>query len=159
MNKRFKILVAGAALAAAFGASAQQVNVICSVQADWCNLMSTVYARTTGTKVNITAKGSGEALAQLNAERANPKTDIWFGGTGDPHLQAAADGLTEPYQSPSLPQLRDWAQNQAKRSGYRTRQHQVNRNNAVRIVSGTAPIHEDHHHKAQRRRWRRHQLR
>jgi hypothetical protein len=44
---------------------------------------------------------------------------IWYGGTGDPHLQAASDNLTEPYQSPSLPQLRDWAQNQAKRSQYR----------------------------------------
>ena len=84
-------LLAGAALvAAASGSWAQgQVNIICSVQAEWCNLMSTVYAKTTGTKVNMTAKGSGEALAQLNAERANPKTDIWFGGTGDPHLQAA----------------------------------------------------------------------
>jgi iron(III) transport system substrate-binding protein len=60
------------------GAHAQgQVNIICSVQAEWCNLMSTVYAKTTGTKVNMTAKGSGEALAQLNAEKANPKTDIW----------------------------------------------------------------------------------
>ena len=84
-------LFIGSALALAVsGAWAQgQVNVICSVQAEWCNLMSTVYTKTTGTKVNMTAKGSGEALAQLNAEKANPKTDIWFGGTGDPHLQAA----------------------------------------------------------------------
>ena len=42
------------------------------------------------------------------------------GGTGDPHLQAAADGLTEPYKSPLVGQLRDWAQDQAKRSGDRT---------------------------------------
>lgn len=26
-------------------------------------------------------RGSGEALAQLIAERTNPKTDVWFGGT------------------------------------------------------------------------------
>ena len=32
-----------------------------------------VYSRTTGTKVNMTAKGSGEALAQLNAERPTPR--------------------------------------------------------------------------------------
>src|SRR4051794_7701559 len=88
---------------AASGAMAQgQVNIICSVQAEWCNLMTTVYAKTTGTKVNMTAKGSGEALAQLNAERANPKTDIWFGGTGDPHLQAAEQGLTLEYKSAQL---------------------------------------------------------
>jgi iron(III) transport system substrate-binding protein len=117
-----KGIVAGAALAlAAAGAAAQgQVNIICSVQAEWCNLMATVYARTTGAKVNITAKGSGEALAQLNAERANPKTDIWFGGTGDPHLQAAEQGLTLEYKSPQLPQLYPWAQKQAADSKYRT---------------------------------------
>ncbi len=103
------------------GAAAQgQVNMICSVQVDWCNLMTTVYARTTGVKINMTAKGSGEALAQLNAEKANPKTDIWFGGTGDPHLQAAEQNLTLEYKSPQLAALYPWAQTQAKDSKYRT---------------------------------------
>ena len=51
------------------GAWAQgQINVICSVQAEWCNMIGTVYARTTGTKINVSMKGSGEALAQLIAE-------------------------------------------------------------------------------------------
>ena len=96
MRKPIPHTFAAAALALlASSAYAQgQVNIICSVQAEWCNLMSTVYSKTTGTKVNMTAKGSGEALAQINAERANPKTDLWFGGTGDPHLQAAEQGLT-----------------------------------------------------------------
>ncbi len=103
------------------GAAAQgQVNIICSVQAEWCNLMATVYARTSGTKVNMTAKGSGEALAQINAEKANPKTDIWFGGTGDPHLQAAEQGLSLEYKSAQLAQLYPWAQKQAADSKYRT---------------------------------------
>ena len=98
----------------------QSLNIICSVQADWCNMISTVYSRTTGVKVNMTAKGSGEALAQLIAERDNPKTDLWFGGTGDPHLQAAEQQLTLPYQSAALPQLHAWAQRQAQQSGYKT---------------------------------------
>jgi iron(III) transport system substrate-binding protein len=116
-----KIAIAAAVAAASFGAAAQgQVNIICSVQADWCNLMATVYARTTGTKVNMTAKGSGEALAQLNAEKANPKTDIWFGGTGDPHLQAAEQGLTLEYKSEQIKDLHAWAQKQAADSRYRT---------------------------------------
>ncbi len=117
-----KHTVVALALAALAGtASAQgQVNIICSVQAEWCNLMSTVYSRTTGTKVNMTAKGSGEALAQLNAERANPKTDIWFGGTGDPHLQAAEQGLTLEYKSALLKDLYPWAQKQAADSKFRT---------------------------------------
>ena len=82
--------------------------------------MSTVYSRTTGTKVNMTAKGSGEALAQINAEKANPKTDLWFGGTGDPHLQAAEQGLTLEYKSPQLTQLYPWAQKQATDSKFQT---------------------------------------
>ena len=77
---------------------AGQLNVICSVQAEWCNMIQTVFARTTGIKVNMSLKGSGEALAQLIAEKANPKTDVWFGGTGDPHLQAAEQGLTLEYK-------------------------------------------------------------
>ena len=97
-----------------------QINVICSVQAEWCNMIQTVFAKTTGIKVNMSLKGSGEALAQLIAERANPKTDVWFGGTGDPHLQAAEQGLSMEYKSPSLPQLQTWAQQQASQSGYKT---------------------------------------
>ncbi|MEJ5992313.1 ABC transporter substrate-binding protein [Ramlibacter sp. PS3R-8] len=116
-----KISLAVLLAASVGGAAAQgQVNVICSVQAEWCNMISTVYARTTGTRVNVTMKGSGEALAQLIAEKENPKTDVWFGGTGDPHLQAAEQGLTVEYKSPSLPQLHEWAQQQAKQSGYKT---------------------------------------
>jgi iron(III) transport system substrate-binding protein len=90
------------------------------VQADWCNMIQTVFAKTTGIKVNMSLKGSGEALAQLIAEKANPKTDVWFGGTGDPHLQAAESDLTLEYKSPTLPQLHEWAQQQARQSGYRT---------------------------------------
>ncbi|MBC7603633.1 MAG: ABC transporter substrate-binding protein [Ramlibacter sp.] len=114
-----KQMLAVALAGLSFGAAAD-VNIICSVQAEWCNMISTVYARTTGTKVNVSMKGSGEALAQLIAEKENPKTDVWFGGTGDPHLQAAEQGLTLEYKSPSLPQLHDWAQQQAKQSGYKT---------------------------------------
>ncbi|WP_422823246.1 ABC transporter substrate-binding protein [Variovorax ureilyticus] len=115
-----QMATAAALIGASTGASAQTVNVICSVQAEWCNMIATVYARTTGVKLNMSLKGSGEALAQLIAEKDNPKTDVWFGGTGDPHLQAAEMGLTLEYKSPTLPQLYPWAQQQAQQSGYRT---------------------------------------
>ena len=120
-NARRALLAVALALAAG-GAMAQQgqVNIICSVQADWCNMIQTVFAKSTGIKVNMSLKGSGEALAQLMAERANPKTDVWFGGTGDPHLQAAESDLTIAYKSATLPQLHAWAQQQATQSGYKT---------------------------------------
>jgi len=88
-NVRRALCLVGLALAGpAVQAQTQpgQVNVICSVQADWCNMIQTVFAKSTGIKVNMSLKGSGEALAQLIAEKANPKTDVWFGGTGDPYL-------------------------------------------------------------------------
>ena len=45
---------------------------------------------------------------------------LWFGGTGDPHLQAAEEGLTEEYKSPKLAELQPWAVRQAEQSKYRT---------------------------------------
>ena len=117
------LMAAPLALANPLAALAQdggQLNVICSVQAEWCNMIQTVFAKTTGVKVNMSLKGSGEALAQLIAERANPKTDVWFGGTGDPHLQAAEQGLSLEYKPAALPQLHAWAQQQAAQSQYRT---------------------------------------
>jgi iron(III) transport system substrate-binding protein len=112
---------AAAMLSAVAPAAAQnQLNVICSVQADWCNLAAVEFEKETGVKTTMTLKGSGESMAQLAAEKANPKLDVWFGGTGDPHLQAAEQGLTEEYRSPLLAQLQPWAQKQAEQAKYRT---------------------------------------
>jgi iron(III) transport system substrate-binding protein len=83
-------------------------------------MIAVTFEKSQGVKVNMTLKGSGEAIAQILAEKANPKTDVWFGGTGDPHLQAAEQNLTLEYKSPTLPKLHDWAQQQAKQSGYKT---------------------------------------
>ena len=119
-KQRWAVLAAMCMSACGAAAQQGQVNVICSVQADWCNMIQTVFAKSTGIKVNMALKGSGEALAQLIAEKANPKTDVWFGGTGDPHLQAAENDLTIEYKSATLPQLHAWAQQQARQSGYKT---------------------------------------
>jgi len=112
-------LAAAGAAAMLSPACAQQLNVICSVQAEWCNAVATEFQRETGIKVALTLKGSGESMAQLAAEKANPKLDVWFGGTGDPHLQAAEQDLTVAYQSPLLGELQPWARRQAEQSGYK----------------------------------------
>ena len=109
-----------ALMAVGGSAFAQQLNVVCSVQAEWCNAIATEFQRDTGVKVAVTLKGSGEALAQIAAETANPKLDVWFGGTGDPHLQAAEQDLTLAYKSPLVDQLQPWAKKQAAQSGYKT---------------------------------------
>ena len=97
-----------------------QVNVICSVPIPWCEALAAQFTKETGIKVGLTQKGSGESMAQVAAEKANPKYDVWYAGTGDPHLQAAELGLTEEYKSPMLAQLYDWATKQADQSKFRT---------------------------------------
>ncbi|HJT60740.1 MAG TPA: ABC transporter substrate-binding protein, partial [Burkholderiales bacterium] len=82
--------------------------------------MSQEFERSTGIRVVMTQKGSGETLAQMRAEAANPRGDIWWGGTGDPHLQAAEEGLTVEYRSPMEKELAPWALRQAKDAKYRT---------------------------------------
>jgi len=108
------------ALVAAPAFGQQTLNVICPVQSEWCSLAANEFEKDTGIKVALTLKGSGESFAQIAAEKANPKLDVWFGGTGDPHLQAAELGLLEEYRSPMLAQLQPWAQRQAEQSKYRT---------------------------------------
>jgi iron(III) transport system substrate-binding protein len=109
------------ALAVPGRAAAQgSLNVYCSAQVEWCQAVANAFQRETGIRVAMTQKGSGEVLAQIRAEAQNPRGDIWFGGTGDPHLQAAEDNLSAEYRSPNLDQLHPWAQKQAADSRYRT---------------------------------------
>ena len=109
-------MVGGMAPAAAQGT----VVVYCGVDEAWCRAMTTTFEKETGIHVDMTRQSAGEIYARLRAEKANPRGDVWWGGTGDPHLQAADEGLTEEYKPAALPQLRDWAQRQAERSKYRT---------------------------------------
>jgi iron(III) transport system substrate-binding protein len=121
------VKITGIALAALLSSGAcvaqaqdNSLNVICSVQADMCDLVQSAFGKATGVTVNIVRRSTGEALAQILAERANPKTDLWYGGTGDPHMLAGEQDLIMEYKSPALPQLHPWAQRQAEQSGYRT---------------------------------------
>lgn len=99
--------------------SAQQatLNAICSTDQSWCELAAKEFQAATGVRVLQTRKATGEALAQLRAEAANPKTDLWWGGTGDPFLQAAEAGLLEAYRPPYLNDLHSWAVRQYAMSG------------------------------------------
>ena len=98
-------------------AAQSTVNAICSTDQAWCELAAQEYTRATGNKVLQTRKATGEALAQLRAEAANPKTDIWWGGTGDPFLQAAEVGLLEPYRPAYMNDLQAWSVRQYAMTG------------------------------------------
>ena len=102
------------------GHAAERLNMLCAADNDWCELMRNSFEKESRVEVSMVRKSAGEIYAQIRAEANNPKTDIWWAGTGDPHLQAAAEGFTEMYKSPMLAKLHPWAQKQAEISGYRT---------------------------------------
>ena len=70
-------------------AADRDLVMYCSVDEAWCRAMSTAYQKETGVNVEMTRMSAGETYARVRAEKENPQADIWFGGTGDPHLQAA----------------------------------------------------------------------
>jgi iron(III) transport system substrate-binding protein len=98
-------------LAAAPAFAYAQLNMYCSSpNTAWCQGMAVGFERATGTKVSVVQKATGEMLAQIKAEKANPKGDIWWAGPADSYLQAADEGLLEEYRSANVAQLYDWAQ-------------------------------------------------
>lgn len=111
---RISLLVSVAAiplLAATLPAAAEgRLSVLCGSEEPHCAALEAAFEAKTGVDVSMVRKSTGEILAQIRAEKDNPKVDVWWGGTGDPQLQAAEEGLLEPYASPLEPDLLGWAQ-------------------------------------------------
>lgn len=107
--RRLVALVAGLVLVmlgAVSAAPAGKVTVLCSPNPAWCDAVKAEFPKATGITVDFIRLSSGEALARLRAERQNPAFDVWFGGTGDPHIVANENGLTEFYQPKAWADLR-----------------------------------------------------
>ena len=120
-----------AALGIAGPAAAQgSINMLCAPQADWCEAIAAAFQRDTGIRVNMTRKSSGEILAQLRAEAANPRTDVWFGGSTETHITAAEGNLLQAYTSPNMAALHEWAR----------RSHQQSNGYCVGVSSGAIGI-------------------
>jgi len=112
-------LVAAIAGVAALPAAAQ-LNLYCSSpNTAWCQGMAVGFEKASGIRVAVIQKATGEMLAQVKAERANPKGDIWWAGPADAYLQAAEEGLLEAYASPNLRDLHDWARRISEVSQHR----------------------------------------
>jgi len=107
-----KRLLAIFALFVPLAAFAQgRLNLYCSSpNTAWCQGMAVGFEKATGTRVAVVQKATGEMFAQVKAEAANPKGDIWWAGAADAYLQAAEEGLLDEYRSPNVAQLYDWAQ-------------------------------------------------
>ena len=115
-------MVSAAILLAASASSAYggELSVVCSAEQDWCDLMVAAFeAENADTDVLMVRKSTGETLAQVRAEAGNPKIDVWWGGTGDPHLIAAEEGLTQ-VSGVDTSELLGWAQNMSEISRGKT---------------------------------------
>ncbi len=121
MKKKISVSTAlfGLAMFSQAAIAAGSLNVVCSAEQSWCDLMTTEFEKQTGIDVAMVRKSTGETLAQVRAESENPKTDIWWGGTGDPHLIAASEGLTQP-SGVDTSDLLGWAVNMSNISEGRT---------------------------------------
>src|SRR5690625_93771 len=98
MLKRL-LFAAAACLTIGGAASAQEgtVNLLCSPDLAWCEILGPAFTEATGYDLDFIRVGSSDALARLRAEADNPIFDVWFGGTGDPHLVAVREGITKMY--------------------------------------------------------------
>ncbi len=85
------------------------VRAICSTEPGWCRLAAAEYQRLTGVRVEQVQLSTRDALARLRAERAAPRTDVWWGGTGAPYLVAAEENLLEPYRPIYVNDLHAWS--------------------------------------------------
>ena len=118
--KRFGMISATALMVSAAGAWADELSVVCSAEQDWCDLMASAFEeQNPNIDVLMVRKSTGETLAQIRAEAGNPKIAVWWGGTGDPHLIAAEEGLTQA-SGVDTSDLLGWAQNMAEISGGKT---------------------------------------
>jgi iron(III) transport system substrate-binding protein len=120
MSTLFAAAATAVVVTAGPAAYADSLTMYCGADEVWCQQMARGFEDETGITVDMTRKSAGEIYAQLKAEAENPKGDIWWAGTGDPHLQAAEEGLTEEYVSPLRDQLQPWAIKQAEAANNRT---------------------------------------
>jgi iron(III) transport system substrate-binding protein len=78
---------------------AEEVVVYSSVDEENAKKLLDAFTKATGVQVRFTFLSSGPAVARLEAEKGNPRADVWFGAPSENHVAAKEKGLTQPYVS------------------------------------------------------------
>jgi iron(III) transport system substrate-binding protein len=116
--KRFSVFAALILLSLVFSSLAgcapaapkdKEINVLCIPQEEWCQGMKQEFEKKYNITVNYVRMSSGEGLARIQAEKANPQFDIMWGGPIDSYIAAKKEGLLEAYNSPNFKNLLDQA--------------------------------------------------
>ena len=97
------LLVAGAALA-------QSVTFYTAGPAGLANALAEAFTAETGIAVEVYQATSGDVLARLEAERANPRADVVVLASWGEGIDLESRGWVAPYRSPEVDALRaGWA--------------------------------------------------
>ena len=102
---------------AVFAAAESRLVVYCSAQNTMCEQEVLAFEQKHKIKTSFIRGSTGSIFARIEAEKANPQGDVWYGGTLDPHSQAGEMGLLEAYKSPNLQYIPDALKDPAKVKG------------------------------------------
>jgi iron(III) transport system substrate-binding protein len=108
-----KSILAGLTLTTmlAASASAQQITVYTAGPAGLAKNLATGFEKQTGVKVNVFQATTGQIMARLTAERANPQADVLISASWETAVDLKAAGQLLAYESPNAktvtPALKD----------------------------------------------------
>lgn len=109
--------ILGSALAAPQVLAEGRLVVYCSATNAMCEAETKAFSEKYDVKTSFVRNGSGSTLAKIEAEKNNPRADVWYGGTLDPQSQAGEMDLLQPYPSTQLEFIMDGFKDPAKRKG------------------------------------------
>lgn len=105
-----KALVAGIAAALLLSAGAvdaQQVTVYTAGPAGLANALAKGFEKQSGIKVSLFQGTTGQVMARLSAEQANPQADVLISAAWDTGPDLKAKGMLMPYTSPNAKMVPD----------------------------------------------------
>ncbi|PWJ81585.1 iron(III) transport system substrate-binding protein [Pseudaminobacter salicylatoxidans] len=106
--KSFVRSVLAAAMASFMAvSSAHALVVYSSVDEENAKKLLDAFTKSTGVDVQMVFLSSGPALSRIEAEKARPQADVWFGAPSENHMLARERDLTEPYASQNASALSD----------------------------------------------------
>ena len=111
------LCVAGALLSPLQASAAGRLVVYCSATNAMCEAETKAFSEKYNVRTSVVRNGSGSTFAKIEAEKNNPRADVWYGGTLDPQSQAGEMDLLTPYQSPELVNIMEQFRDPAKRKG------------------------------------------
>lgn len=96
-----------ALLALAAAGPVQALTVYSSVDEENAHKLLDAFTEATGVQTQMVFLSSGPALSRIEAEKANPQADVWFGAPSENHIIAKDRGLTQPYPAADAAGLPD----------------------------------------------------